>query len=318
MTIPRITILTPCYNEETALPSYLEAVQQTLLRRTDVEFDLLLIDDGSNDRTWELIKAASLASSRIRGLRLSRNFGEHAAQTAGLDYVDADAVTTLSADLQDPPETVIEFVEAWRRGAQIVWGKRLSRGDPRWRILASQIFLAGIRRFAVPKGSKVVTGGFLLLDRKVVDCLRSMREHNRVLFGLVAWAGFEQVQVEYHRGRRVAGKSRWAFPRQIRTMYDTVIGFSQILPRIMTIFGLVFSMIALLGTVFVFINVFIAPPLVLGWSSLMIAITLFSGITFFMLGVMSEYLARIHVESTRRPIYFVAAETHPPARPERP
>ena len=317
MTIPRIAILTPCYNEEAALPSYLEAIDRTLLQRADAEFHVLLIDDGSSDRTWGAIEAASLASPRIRGLRLSRNFGANAAETAGFDYVDADAVATLAADLQDPPETILEFVEAWRSGAQIVWGKRISRGDSRWRILMSAAFLRAIRRFAMPNGSGVVTGGFLLVDRKVVECLRSMREQNRVMFGLVAWTGFNQVQVEYHRGRRTAGKSRWGFARQIRAMYDTFIGFSQLLPRLITMFGIVFSIIGLVATIFFFINVFVAPPIVLGWSSLMIAITLFSGVTFFILGVMSEYLARIYLESTRRPIYFVSAETHPRMGTER-
>jgi glycosyltransferase involved in cell wall biosynthesis len=314
MTIPRVAVLTPCYNEAAALPAYLEAVERTLLRRTDIEFHVLLIDDGSSDRTWGAIEAASRSSPRIRGLRLSRNFGSHAAETAGFDYIDADAVATLAADLQDPPETILEFVEAWRRGAQIVWGKRISRGDRRWRILMSAAFLHAISRFAMPRGSQMVTGGFLLVDRKVVECLRSMREHNRVVFGLVAWTGFTQVQVEYHRGRRLAGKSRFGFARQIHAVYDTFIGFSRVLPRIITLFGATFSIIGFFSTIIFFINVFITPPMVLGWSSIMITITLFSGITFFMLGVMSEYLSRIYIESTRRPIYFVAAETPPQAR----
>jgi hypothetical protein len=175
----------------------------------------------------------------------------------------------------------------------------------------SAVFLRTLRRFAMPRGSQMVTGGFLLLDRKVVECLRSMREHNRVVFGLVAWTGFTQAQVEYHRGRRLAGKSRFGFARQIRAMYDTFIGFSQLLPRIITIFGIAFSLVGLSASVFFLINLFVITPMVRGWSSLIIAITLFSGVTFFILGVMSEYLSRIYLESTKRPIYFISAETGP-------
>jgi len=311
VTLPRIALITPCYNEEAALPAYFKAVTEILLQRADAEYRVLLVDDGSNDRTWQLIQSASATSPRFRGLRLSRNFGEHAAVTAGVDQVDADAIAVLAADLQDPPETIVEFVAAWRKGAQIVWGRRLSRDDRRWRVILSKAFLRLIRRFAMPKGSKVVTGGFLLIDRKVVECLRTMREQNRVMFGLVAWTGFDQVQVEYHRRGRVAGKSRWTLARQIRAMYDTFIGFSQVFPRIITIFGILFSIVGLCATIYLFLVRLIASPLVLGWTSIMIAVTLFSGVTFFILGVMTEYLSRIYFESTRRPLYFIAADTRP-------
>src|ERR1700688_2425446 len=137
--LPRIALITPCYNEEMALPSYFKSVAEVLLERTDAEYHVLLVDDGSRDRTWELIQAATAASPRYRGLRLSRNFGEHAAVTAGVDHVDADAVALLAADLQDPPETILEFVAAWRKGAQIVWGRRASRDDSRWRTITSKV-----------------------------------------------------------------------------------------------------------------------------------------------------------------------------------
>lgn len=309
MPAPRIAILTPCYNEEEALPAYIEAVERVLLARTDVDYQVILIDDGSSDRTWELIQAASARSSRYRAIRLSRNFGAHAAESAGFDLVEADATVTLAADLQDPPETICEFVDAWRRGAQVVWGERISRGDSRLRTLSSIVFLAIIRRFAMPRHSKVVTGGFLLLDRKVVQCIRAMREQNRVTFGLVAWTGFNQEVVPYHRRQRVAGKSTWTVARLLRSMYDTFIGFSQVLPRTITAFGLIWSFVGFVAALVLILEVFIDPPRVSGWASLMIALMLFSGITFLILGVMSEYLARIYFESTRRPLYFVAADS---------
>lgn len=309
MTIPRIAIVTGCYNEEESLPAYFETVGRVLLDRTDADYHVLLVDDGSTDRTWELIRLATASSPRFRGLRFSRNFGAYAADTAALDRVDADAVVTLSADLQDPPETIIEFVEAWRRGAQIVWGARLSRDDSRWRILASKMFLWAIRRFVLPTGSKAVTGGFLLVDRKVVECLRTMREHNRVTFALAAWTGFDQAVVEYHRGRRLEGTSRFTFSRMLRAMYDVFIAFSHVLPRAITVLGLACSSVAFLASIFLLVMFFVAPPMVLGWTSLMIALLFFAGVTFCILGVMSEYLSRIYIESTRRPLYVVSADT---------
>jgi glycosyltransferase involved in cell wall biosynthesis len=309
VTTPKITIITPCYNEQEALPQYFKVIEELLLARTDAEYHVLLIDDGSDDGTWNLIRQACAASPRYRGLRLSRNFGSHTAATAGFDVADGDAAAILPVDLQEPPEAVIEFVERWRRGAEVVWGKRRSHRETRLRALASRVFASFVRRFAMPRGSKFATGSFLLVDRKVLECLRQLREQNRVIFGLVAWTGFEQDVVEYDRAPRIAGRSSWNLTRMIRSMYDTFIGFSNLLPRAMTLVGMTFALLGILASVVLLLSVMIAPPMVLGWSSLIIAMTLFSGITFLMLGVISEYLFRIHLETTRRPLYFIARDT---------
>lgn len=306
---PSITIITPCFNEEAALPAYCDAVERVLLARTDADYHVLLIDDGSVDDTWKLIRQVCQSSPRYRGLRLSRNFGSHAAATAGFDIADGDAVAILPADLQEPPETVIAFVERWRQGAEVVWGKRRSRDDTPFRAAASHIFSTFVRRYAMPRGSKFATGSFLLVDRKVVRCLRQLREQNRVIFGLVAWTGFNQEIVEYDRGPRRAGRSGWSFGRMMRSMYDTFIGFSNLLPRVITLVGVVCALIGFLASIVLLLAVTIAPPAVLGWSSMIIAITLFSGVTFLMLGVISEYLFRIYLETTGRPLYFIARDT---------
>src|ERR1700730_11916828 len=146
MTLPHVGIITPMYNEETCFSSYIEAVERVLLSRTDAQYNILLVDDGSTDRTWELIEAQCRASARYRAVRLSRNFGGHVAVTAGIDFLDADAIAILAADLQDPPETIVAFVEAWRRGAEVVWGHRRQRADARERIWASQMFTTFLRR----------------------------------------------------------------------------------------------------------------------------------------------------------------------------
>lgn len=308
MVCPIVQILTPLYNEEKCFELYVERVERVLISRPDVEYRCLLIDDGSIDGTWELIQRQCRASRRFRGLRLSRNFGAHAAETAGLDLCDADAFVILPADLQDPPEAVPSLVEAWRQGADVVFARRRMREDSRRRVLASKAFEALLRRFAMPKGSKFATGGFLLMDRKVVDCVRQMREANRLIFGLVAWTGFRQAVVDYDRQRRVRGRSAWSAGRMIKSMYDGLIGFSGAIPRAVTLLGALFALIGLIAALYFLLNAIFFSPLP-GWSTIMVILSLFFGIVFLILGAICEYLLRIYVETTRRPLYFIAADT---------
>jgi glycosyltransferase involved in cell wall biosynthesis len=303
-----VQILTPLYNEEASFEFYVEAVERVLLSRADVEYRCLLIDDGSADRTWELIQRQCNASPRFRGLRLSRNFGAHTAETAGLDLCDADAVVILSADLQDPPEVVPAFVEAWRQGADVVFGRRRMRHDSRWRIFASKTFEALLRHFAMPKGSKFATGGFLLMDRKVVECVRQMRESNRLIFGLVAWTGFRQAVIEYDRQPRTAGRSAWSAGRMIKSVYDGLLGFSATIPRAVTLLGAFFALVGFVSALYFLFNAIFSSPLP-GWSTIMVILSLFFGIVFLILGTICEYLLRIYTETTRRPLYFIAADT---------
>jgi glycosyltransferase involved in cell wall biosynthesis len=310
--VPTITVITPCYNEEAALPQYFREVERTLFACADAEFHLLLIDDGSADRTWDLIQEACKGSPRYRGLRLSRNFGSHAAATAGFDFADGDAVAILPADLQEPPETVVEFVARWRAGADVVWGKRRSRAESRWRVLASRIVGHLARRLVMPRGSKFTTGSFLLIDHKVVMCLRQLREHNRVIFGLVAWTGFEQDVVEYDRAARTAGRSSWNVSRMLRSLYDVFMGFSDVVPRLITFLGVGFALIGFVASLTLLVTFLITPPQAPGWGSMIVVLTLFFGATFLILGIMSEYLSRIYQDSARRPLYFIASDTAAP------
>jgi dolichol-phosphate mannosyltransferase len=300
------------YNEEASFAAYVSAVEKVLVARTDVQYNVLMIDDGSTDGTWDRMQSQTRLSPRYRALKLSRNFGAHAAEAAGLDYADGDAVVMLAADLQDPPETVLQFVEAWRRGVDVVWGQRRSRADSLGRAWTSTLFASLLRKFALPRESKFTTGGFLLIDRKVVDCLRRLREQSRLTFALVAWAGFRQDIVYYDRRERVAGKSGWSFMRMIRTMYDALVGFSGVVPRLITMLGLTFAGIGILAAVYFVINAMLSRPAE-GWSSIMVALTFFFGMTFLILGTIGEYLQRIYYEAARRPLYFVSADTSAPS-----
>jgi len=305
-----IAVLTPVYNEEASLPEYERRVQESLLSCDEYSFEILLIDDGSTDRSWRIIEAMSRRDSRFQGIRLSRNFGSHVALSAGFVHVrpTADALATLACDLQDPPEVVIEFARVWRSGPQIVWGKRRSRQDVLWRTWTSRLFQMLIRRFAMPRGSKFTTGSFFLLDRRVVECFRQFQETNRVTFALVAWTGFDQAIVEYDRKQRTEGTSRWTFGRMLRSMYDTFIGFSTLPVRLITWIGLSTFLLAVLISMYVLI-VRLAGGGVPGWASTILVTTFFASIQFFLLGMIGEYLYRIYAEVVRRPLFFVSQST---------
>jgi len=306
---PRISILTPVYNEADGLSFFEQTVRDTLMSRDDADCHVLFIDDGSSDQSWRHIREISSRDPRFRGIRLSRNHGSHVALTAGFTHAgDVDAVATLACDLQDPPEVIVQFIDAWKQGADIVWGKRKTRDESGVKVWTSHIFERLVRRLAMPPGSKFATGSFLLVDRKVADCFSRFQEHNRVTFALVAWTGFSEAVVEYHRRRRKTGVSGWTYRRMIKTMYDTLIGFSSMPIRMMTLVGSAVSLLTIPLAAYLLILRLAGQPL-LGWTSVMLALTLFFGLQFLMMGIVGEYLYRIYSEVVRRPLYFISDTT---------
>lgn len=303
-----MTIVTPVLNEEAGLAQYERAVTAVLLDNPEFSFEVLFVDDGSTDRSWEIIQAMSARDPRFHGIRLSRNYGAHVALSAGFAHASGDAVATLACDLQDPPETVREFARTWRGGAQIVWGHRRTRADAWSRTASSRMFEALVRRFAMPRGSKFAVGSFLLVDRLVADCFRQFHEHNRVTFALVAWTGFSQAIVEYDRVERRTGRSGWTWRRMVQTMYDTFIGFSFLPIRLMTLTGVFLSLLTLPIATYLIVVYVLGRPFP-GWTSVMMALTLFFGVQFLMMGIIGEYLYRIYSEVVRRPLYFVSDQT---------
>jgi glycosyltransferase involved in cell wall biosynthesis len=306
---PRVTVITPVFNEEGALADFERSVRSVLLENDEFDFEVLLVDDGSGDASWRRIAEMHARDHRFSGLRLSRNYGAHVALSAGFAHATGDAVATLACDLQDPPETVLEFARRWRDGgAQIVWGHRRSREDAGWRIWFSRFFEHLIRRFAMPPGSQFTVGSFLLVDRRVADCFRQFQEHNRVTFALVAWTGFSQDIVEYDRRERRSGRSKWTWRRMIKTMYDTFIGFSFLPIRLITLAGVMLSVLTVPFAAYLVLVWATGRPLA-GWTSVMLGLTLFFGVQFLMMGVVGEYLYRIYAEVVRRPLYFVSDAT---------
>jgi glycosyltransferase involved in cell wall biosynthesis len=304
---PRLVILTPVYNEESNLDRYAEAVS-AVLSAPDIDARILFIDDGSRDRSWEKVAALTRGSPRFAAIRLSRNFGSHLALAAGFDSIgdDADAVAILACDLQDPPAIILEFVAAWRAGADIVWGQRRSRDDEGWRRHASDLLEATLRRYAMPRQSLFTTGSFLLMDRKVLHCVKQFREQSRVTFALVAWTGFNQAVVQYDRQARVAGRSGWSFGRMVNSAYDVLIGFSTLPAKLISVVGLSMFAASLCALVYILLS-WAFTRVQPGWTGMMATMTICFGMLFMMLGAMAEYLQRIFIEAKNRPLYFVAA-----------
>lgn len=307
--VDTIAIITPVWNESQNLARYEEAVRDILLSRDDVNYRIIMIDDGSTDDSWEKISAICARDDRFEGIRFSRNFGSHIALAAGFDHVECDAYAVVACDLQDPPAVVNQFVDEWRKGNNIVWGERRNREDSVWRVFTSIFFSTMVRKFAMPKGSKFTTGSFFLMDDKVANYCRKFRESNRITFAIVAWTGFKQTKVSYDRIARLSGKSGWTFGRMIKAMYDVFIGFSPLPIQLITVIGGLVSILAICLSIYLFTNWLLGAPAE-GWTSIMLLMTIFFGVQFLLLGVLSQYLYRIFLEVVRRPLYFVTEKTN--------
>lgn len=313
---PVVTVITPVFNESGNLDRYESTIREQLFRCPEIRYRVLFVDDGSTDDSWQSISRICAKDPRFEALRLSRNFGPHIALAAGLHHAAGDAVAILACDLQDPPEVIREFVEHWRSGASIVWGKRRTRQDSGFRVAASRFFEEMVRRYAMPPRSQFVTGSFLLMDRHVLECYRSFQETNRITFALVGWTGFSQQVVEYDRQARLAGKSSWKLHKLVRAAYDTMLAFSRIPFGLITALGAFLFLLSLPLSVYLVLCYVTGNPQP-GWTSLMLALTMFFGVHFIFMSVQGEYLSRIYSESVRRPLYFVSESTRLAREPNR-
>lgn len=306
-----ITIVTPIFNEEDNLDTYYKEVSDKLLRLSQYDFEVIFIDDGSRDKSWEKIIKICNADNRFSAIRLSRNFGSHLAVTAGMDRARGDAVVILACDLQDPIETVIDFLKKWEEGYEIVWGERISRADTKWRIIASDLFKFVLKRWVLPKDSKFTTGSFLLMDRKVIDCYCRYEDTSRLTFAMVAWTGFKQAVVQYHRRPRVAGKTGWTFSKMISAFYNAVLAYSSIPLKIATTLSVFTLLMSLPIAMYILYLYLIGRTGNIGWISTIFTVLIFSALILFQLSILGEYLSRVYKDASRRPLYFVSTDTIP-------
>ncbi len=307
----RISIVVPVYNEAAVLAEFHRRITAVMVE-TDCDYELLFVDDGSTDGTGEGLAALRDGDPRVAIIELSRNFGKEIALSAGLDHVDGDAVIVIDADLQDPPELIPAFIDAWREGYDVVYGRRTSReGEPPLKVATAKWFYRTINTLSkveIPED----TGDFRLLSRRAVEAVRSLPERRRYMKGLFAWVGFPHKAVPYVRQRREAGRSHWNYWRLWNFALEGIASFSDVPLRIATYLGVLTAAAAFLYGLFLLVRTLIWGNPVPGYPSLIIVMLFLGGVQLICLGIIGEYLARTYDESKRRTLYFVKGY-HPSA-----
>jgi dolichol-phosphate mannosyltransferase len=302
-TSPTFSIVAPVFNEEETLPAFYERIVGVMEGIGD-SFELVLVDDGSRDGSFNLMRDLHERDARVRVVEFSRNFGHQVAISAGLDHARGRCVIIIDSDLQDPPEVIPRLVERWKAGAEVVYAQRAKRsGETRFKLLTAAAFyrlIARITAVDIPRD----TGDFRLLDRTVVDALVAMREHHRFMRGLSAWVGFRQEAVPYERHERYAGNTKYPVMKMIRFSVDAITGFSYVPLQLATSLGFVLAGVSLLGIV-IAILLRIFNHAIVGQATTLILVLFMGGVQLIFLGILGEYLGRIYDEVRARPLYIV-------------
>jgi dolichol-phosphate mannosyltransferase len=305
---PFISVVVPLYNEELVIEEMYQRISK-VMREIGPDYEIVAINDGSRDRTLEIARAICQKDKRVKVISFSRNFGHQIAITAGMDRAKGQAVVIIDADLQDPPEVIIDMVEKWKEGYQVVYGTRKKReGESFFKLLTAKLFYRTIRKMTnvdIP----VDTGDFRLMDRSVVDQLKRMRERNRFVRGMVSWVGFKQGEVKYVRDRRYAGETKYPLKKMLRFAADGIVSFSQIPLRLASFLGFLAS-----GLSFVFIfyglivKAYFPDRAIPGWTSIFVGLLFLGGVQLICAGILGEYLGRIYEEIKGRPLYITQEE----------
>ncbi len=300
-----LSVIVPCFNEELALPLLITRLEAAA-RDWPCEHEVVCINDGSADTTWELLQTQAKTNPQWRAFSFSRNFGHQAAIAAGLQHAKGDAVVIIDADMQDPPEAILRLVEEWRRGFEVVYGVRESRQDPVFKHFFAWAFYR-VQSLLTPTPMAKDAGEFALLDRKVVNAINLLPERSRYLRGLRAWVGFKQKAVLFRRDSRVAGEAKYSFAQSLRLALDGIFAFSTVPLRLATWLGLALIALVILAFALLLINPSDQLPLrsSLPWLGLL----LLGGTQLLCLGIIGEYLARIFEEAKARPLYIIADST---------
>ena len=310
---PLVSVVAPVLNEAESLPALYERTRAVL---ADEDFELVLVDDGSTDGTGRVLDELAERDERVRVVHLSRSFGFQAASTAGLDHASGDAVITIDADLQDPPELIPELLARWREGSDVVYAVRRERRGESWvKLTTARWFSRIFTRFAqleMPANA----GDFRLLDRRAVEALKKMPERARFLRGMTVWVGYTQSSVPYDRDPRHAGETRYRWRTLMRISLDALTSFSRSPLQLATALGFVVSGLAFLAIPYVIVNRLLGFY-VEGVSTLLFAMLLLGGIQLITLGIVGEYVSRIYDEVKQRPLYVVASRRNiEPPEPE--
>jgi dolichol-phosphate mannosyltransferase len=300
---PLLSVVAPICNEESVVEEFHARVSAAIAALGP--YELILVDDGSTDGSWERMLAVAARDPAVRLVRLSRNFGHQMALTAGLDAARGDAVVSLDSDLQDPPELIPELVQRWRDGYDVVYAVRTQRdGERRWRLAGISMYyrlLRGPGRADIPEQA----GDYRLLSRRALDALRRMPERARYLRGMTSWIGFRQVAVPYRRDARFAGQTKYPLRKLIRLGLDGMLSFSTVPLKLVSLLGfvlVVFCTGLLAWSIYVRLFTSDHPA---GWTSVIAVVLLLGGVQLLSLGIIGQYVARIFEEAKERPLYFV-------------
>ncbi len=303
-----LSIITPAFNEESNLPLLCDRLTQ-VLDAASLSWEWIVIDDHSQDNTYQVLQALAAKDPRVYGYRLSHNFGSHAAITCGFSKAKGEAMVVIAGDLQDPPELIPVFADKWRAGYQIVWAVRgLRHGEKKIHLGFSNAYYWMLRHFLgfdeVPSSGS----DFFLIDRRAADAFLKFRESNTNIFILISQMGFRQIQIPYDKGSRVHGASGWTWKKKIRLVIDTIISYNYFPIRLMAHLGI---MIAFIGTLYACFIIFnhMRGEQPEGWASLMVVILILGGIQMLMVGVLGEYLWRALDEIRGRPKFLIEAST---------
>lgn len=301
---PLISIVAPCYNEVESVDLFVETIF-AILTGKDFDVELVFVDDGSTDETREKLSALADRHSEIRLVVFSRNFGKEAALTAGLDFATGDAVIVMDVDLQDPPELILTFIEKWREGFEVVYGMREDRTSDTAakRITANGFYrlfnkISGVR---IPQN----TGDYRLIDRRVVETIKSLPERSRFMKGLFAWVGYKSTGVLYVRPERAAGETKFSFWRLWNFAVDGFVSFSTVPLRVWSYVGVIMAFLSVIYASMIILQTIVSGVDVPGYASLLVFVLFFGSVQLISVGVLGEYISRLFVEAKQRPIYVV-------------
>lgn len=300
----RYSIIVPLYNEELVIEETYKRLTE-VMARTGEPYELVFVNDGSRDKTEQLAKQIIDKDKHVCLINFSRNFGHQTAISAGMDNARGQAVVVIDADLQDPPEVILQMIEKWKEGYDVVYGKRLARkGETVFKKVTAKVFyrfLSSLTNIDIPTD----TGDFRLIDRKVCDAMKTIKEKNRYIRGLVSWVGFKQTSVEYVREERFAGETKYPLKKMLKFASDAVTSFSDKPLRIAAYLGNTISIVSFLYLLYVVIRKLTVGDFGEGWASIVAISLFFNGIILVVLGIIGEYIGRIYDECKNRPLYII-------------
>lgn len=302
----KVSLVIPMYFEELVAEECYNRVASVLKNLINYEYEIVFVNDGSKDKTLEILEKIAENDKNVKVISFSRNFGHQAAVTAGLKETTGDAVVIIDADMQDPPELIPEMLKLWEAGNEVIYGQRKTReGESAFKLMTAKMFYKTLNVLSdvdIPQN----TGDFRLVDRKVVDKMNSLPEHNKFLRGLWSWLGYKQYAFEYERKKRVAGKTKYPLKKMLKLASDGIISFSSKPIKLVGLLGMISIIISFIILIYALISYACnLNHLSAGWTSLMCAITFFAGVQLLSLWIISEYIGKIYDETKGRPQYII-------------